>query len=42
MKKTPAGVKFSSNDEVIDRTNIYFAELGRFYFLEKLRKLESG
>lgn len=40
MKKWLGGKRFSSNEEIIDATNAYFAEFEKSYFLEGLKKLE--
>ena len=40
LKKSLAGKKFGSNEEVITATEAYFAELDESYFLDGLKKLE--
>ncbi|RLU18396.1 hypothetical protein DMN91_008753 [Ooceraea biroi] len=41
MKKWLAGRKFYSNEEVIAKTNAYFAELDLSYYSEGINKLEQ-
>jgi len=38
MKKWLAGKRFESNYEVIDQTNIYFAELNKSYYINEIKK----
>ncbi|EGI60951.1 Histone-lysine N-methyltransferase SETMAR, partial [Acromyrmex echinatior] len=40
LKKSLAGQKFQSNEEVIAATEVYFADLEKTYFLDGLKKLE--
>ena len=40
LKKSLAGQKFQSNEEVIAATEAYFADLEKTYFSEGLKKLE--
>ena len=40
MKKSLAGQKFESNEEVIAATEAYFADLEKTYFSDGLKKLE--
>ena len=40
LKKSLAGQKFESNDEVIAATEAYFADLQKTYFSDGLKKLE--
>ncbi|XP_029176368.1 epidermal retinol dehydrogenase 2-like [Nylanderia fulva] len=40
LKKSLAGQKFESNEEVIAATEAYFADLEKTYFLDELKKLE--
>jgi len=41
MKKWLAGKKFESNYEVIDQTNVYFAELNKSHFMNRIKKIEN-
>jgi len=34
-------IRFESNDEVIDKTNAYFAELDKLHYTDKIKKLEN-
>jgi len=38
MKKWLAGKRFESNYEVIDQTNVYFAELNKSHYMNKKKK----
>ncbi|EFN87072.1 Histone-lysine N-methyltransferase SETMAR, partial [Harpegnathos saltator] len=40
LKKSLAGQKFESNEEVIAATEAYFADLEKTYFSDGLKKLE--
>ncbi|EFN76504.1 Histone-lysine N-methyltransferase SETMAR, partial [Harpegnathos saltator] len=40
LKKSLAGQKFESNEEVIGATESYFADLEKTYFSDGLKKLE--
>jgi len=40
LKKSLAGQKFASNEEVVDSTESYFADLEKTYFTDGLKKLE--
>lgn len=41
LKKWLAGKRFSTNEEVIDTVNGYFADLEKSYFLDGMKKLEN-
>jgi histone-lysine N-methyltransferase SETMAR len=41
LKKSLAGKRFGSNEEVIDATEAYFASLDKSYFLDSLKRLEQ-
>lgn len=41
MKKWLAGKKFSSNEEVIAETEVYFGEFDKSYFLNGLKKWQE-
>jgi len=40
LKKSLAGQKFASNEEVVAVTEAYFADLEKTYFSDELKKLE--
>ena len=41
LKKSLAGQKFESNEEIIAATEAYFADLQKTFFLDGLKKLEN-